>query len=304
MVAFRLILSVLAGIVGVIAAPALEARQGISTLSAAEVASFKPYTYYASTAYCTPATTLAWNCGANCNANSGFRPVASGGDGAIIQYWYVGYDPALQTVIVAYQGTETSKILPILTDANFFPDDLDDNLFPSIDSSVKTHDGFGNAQKLQVIFLSSARAVLAAVQRAMADYQATKVTIVGHSLGGAIALVTSVYLPLHLPAGTTFQTITYGEPRVGNQGFVDYVNARYQVKRIVNKKDIVPILPGRFLGFAHVNGEIHIGNDSSWVSCPGQDNTNSQCTIGYTPNILVGNPDDHSGPYDGVTMGC
>lgn len=64
---------------------------------------------------------------------------------------------------------------------------------------------------------------------------ASSVTIVGHSLGkaptplapfqtyfevmihlgGAIALITSVYLPLHLAAGTAFKTVTYGMPRVG-----------------------------------------------------------------------------------------
>lgn len=30
---------------------------------------------------------------ANCEQTAGFVPVASGGDGDIIQYWYVGYNP-------------------------------------------------------------------------------------------------------------------------------------------------------------------------------------------------------------------
>lgn len=49
----------------------LEARQGISTLTAAQVASYKPYSYYAAVAYCSPANTLAWSCGgesASCRA--------------------------------------------------------------------------------------------------------------------------------------------------------------------------------------------------------------------------------------------
>ena len=33
---------------------------------------------------------------ANCNANPGFKPVASGGDGAVTQTWFVGYDPTLK----------------------------------------------------------------------------------------------------------------------------------------------------------------------------------------------------------------
>lgn len=56
---------------------------------------------------------------ANCQANPSFVPIASGGDGAITQYWFVGFDPALavsfrfrkselcahrlQSIIVGYQ---------------------------------------------------------------------------------------------------------------------------------------------------------------------------------------------------------
>lgn len=42
---------------------ALKKRQSITTLSSSAIAAFTPYSYYASTGYCTPATTLAWNCG-------------------------------------------------------------------------------------------------------------------------------------------------------------------------------------------------------------------------------------------------
>ena len=63
----------------------LTKRQGISALSAAQVAGFRPYTRYASAGYCAPATTKSWTCGANCQANPTFKPVASGGDGSSVQ---------------------------------------------------------------------------------------------------------------------------------------------------------------------------------------------------------------------------
>ncbi|KAJ6547865.1 hypothetical protein B0H10DRAFT_1969465 [Mycena sp. CBHHK59/15] len=44
----------------------------------------------------------------NCDANPGFHPVASGGDGDAVQFWYVGVDSTLGTVIVAHQGTDPS----------------------------------------------------------------------------------------------------------------------------------------------------------------------------------------------------
>ncbi|KAF8075191.1 lipase [Lyophyllum atratum] len=292
------VLSAVSGLVAVHAAPQLATRQSVSQLTAAQIAAYRPFTHYASTAYCQPASTLAWNCGANCNANPGFKPVASGGDGSNTQFWYVGYDSTLRTVVVGYQGTDSSQIMPIVTDGNFFLTNLDSSLFPGISSSIEVHNGFGDAQA------KSATAVLAAVQTAMSRNGATAVTIVGHSLGGAIALISAVYLPLHLPAGTTFKTVTYGMPRVGNQAFADYVDGHASLSHINNQDDIVPIVPGRFLGFAHPRGEKHILDSLAWEDCPGQDNTDSQCTIGYVPNIFSGDSGDHSGPYDGVSMGC
>ncbi|CAA7265174.1 unnamed protein product [Cyclocybe aegerita] len=282
----------------VAAVPVLEARQGISTLSAAQVAAVKPYSYYAAAAYCVPARTRAWDCGTNCQNNAAFRPIDSGGDGGVTQYWYVGYDPNLRSIIVGFQGTESEKIIPVLTNADFRLDGLDSGLFPGVSSSVRTHNGFGEAQR------RSAAAVLAAVRSGLTTHGATTVTVVGHSLGGAIAIISSAHLANNLPAGTTIKTYTFGTPRVGNEAFANYVNARSEMVRVNNKKDPVPIIPGRFLGFAHTEGEVHINDAGQWISCPGQDNTNSQCTIGAVPNILVSNSGDHSGPYDGVTLRC
>ena len=65
---------------------------------------------------------------ANCEANQGFQPSASGGDGTYTQFceqWlafgkdnknrdphlgYVGFDPDHDTVIVAHQGTNPASL--------------------------------------------------------------------------------------------------------------------------------------------------------------------------------------------------
>ncbi len=108
--------------------PALETRQAITALSSSQIAAFKPFPFYASAGYCQPSATLAWNCGANCNANPSFKPVASGGDGDETQFcelcppnsWeklmdegqlgFVGFDPTLNTIVVSHQGTDTSEM--------------------------------------------------------------------------------------------------------------------------------------------------------------------------------------------------
>jgi len=90
------------------AAPAIvefSKRQSITALTSAQIAAFKPFTHFASTAYCNPSTTINWSCGgmiiedwsgillsswrlflANCAANPDFIPVASGGDGSSVQF--------------------------------------------------------------------------------------------------------------------------------------------------------------------------------------------------------------------------
>ncbi|PSS31115.1 hypothetical protein PHLCEN_2v2339 [Hermanssonia centrifuga] len=130
--------------VSVLASPTK--RQTLSALTQAQVSSFKPYTYYASAAHCPASETLTWSCGVNCQANPTFEPVASGGDGDSEQFWYVGYDPTLRTVIVGHQGTNTSELLPLLTDGDIVLGNLDSTLFPGISSSIGVHEGFREAQ--------------------------------------------------------------------------------------------------------------------------------------------------------------
>ncbi|KAG1816416.1 Alpha/Beta hydrolase protein, partial [Suillus subaureus] len=292
------IIAVLLVAAAVQAFPSINTRQSITALTTTQIDQFTPYTYYASAGYCTNTQTLAWDCGTNCDANPGFKPVASGGNGDSVQYWFVGYDPTLDTVIVSHQGTDPSEILPLITDADFFLTNLDSTLFPGISSDIEVHNGFGDAQA------STATDVLAAVESTMSTYSTTSVTLVGHSLGAAITLLDSVYLPLWLPAGTTFTTIGYGLPRVGNQAFANYVDANLYLTHINNEEDPIPICPGMFLDFVHPAGEVHIEDSGEWAACPGQDNPSTQCIVGDVPEIWDGDESDHDGPYNGVEMGC
>jgi hypothetical protein len=110
----------------------------------------------------------------------------------------------------------------------------------------------------------SATSVLAGVRTAMSRHGATKVTIVGHSLGqkfafcccfdcpfpeagnitgGAIALITSVYLPLHLPTGTVFKTVTYGMPRVRRSIFIFHLSIECALSRLATKHLLTMSMP-------------------------------------------------------------
>ncbi|KAI9510547.1 lipase [Russula earlei] len=275
-------------------------RQAISTLSSTQIDAFAPFTHFASTAYCNPSTTINWSCGANCDANPDFQPVISGGDGSGTQFYYVGFSPSLSSVIVAHQGTDPQKLLADLTDLDFFPEPLDPSLFPGVPSTVAAHSGFANEHA------KTAQAILTAVQDTLTAQGASSVTVVGHSLGAALALLDGVSLSLQLSPGVTVNVIGYGMPRVGNQDFANFVDSRLGglVTHVNNQDDPVPTVPGRFLGFHHASGEIHIQDSGDWDACPGQDNPSDLCIVGDVTNILDSNVNNHLGPYAGITMGC
>ncbi|KAG8729281.1 hypothetical protein FRC11_009137, partial [Ceratobasidium sp. 423] len=67
----------------------------------------------------------------------------------------------------------------------------------------------------------------------------------------------------------------------------------FDVSRITNKQDLLPILPGMFLGFHHSPGEKHILEGDAWVACAGQDNPDQRCSTGAVPNIFEGDLKDN-----------
>ncbi|KAF9050948.1 Alpha/Beta hydrolase protein [Rhodocollybia butyracea] len=279
------------------ASPAVQVRQAITTLSTAQIDAFTPYAFFANTGYCSPSTTISWSCGANCNANPGFIPVAAGGDGSDTQFYFVGYDPSLDAVIVSHQGTDPEEIEDDLTDL-FQLTAINPSLFPGVSSSVEVHNGFGDEQAM------TAPTILAAVQQAMSEHGTNSVTTTGHSLGAALSLLDALYLKVQIPSASV-KFIGFGLPRVGNQAFANLIDSTFPglVTHINNKEDPVPTLPGEFLGFVHPSGENHIMDSNAWVACPGQDNPSTECTTGDVPNIFDGTLSDHDGPYNGVTMG-
>ncbi|KAF2427405.1 alpha/beta-hydrolase [Tothia fuscella] len=252
---------------------------------------------YARVSYASINTVLAGQC--DCKLPSDFKKVASGGGGLLgLPRWYVGYVASNSAVIVAHAGTDDTGLLAALTDTDFFLTPLGSNSFPGVPSNVEVHDGFLDAHK------QTASAILAAVKSAITMYSPTNIYTIGHGDGGALALLDSIFLPLQIQTPLALSTFTYGMPRVGNQAFANYVDAHSTQFRITNRRDPIPITPGKFLGFTHSQGEIHVQDNGDWVSCPGQDNTDELCTIGDVPNIFAANINNHIGPYGDVRMSC
>lgn len=85
------------------------------------------------------------------------------------------------------------------------------------------------------MYYRSSAAVLAAVKTAILNHNATRVTLVGHSMGGALATIGLLHLSYNLPSQISLRAVTYGMPRVGNAAFVSEVNTRGDLTRINNK---------------------------------------------------------------------
>jgi len=86
----------------------------------------------------------------------------------------------------------------------------------------------------------------------------TKVYLTGHSLGGAYAVLTSLYLA---QKGIKVKCITFGSPKVGNNQISELIQ-KYNIDmlRIVNDMDPVPMLPF-WKTYQHSDAVMWINND-------------------------------------------
>ncbi|KAG2155976.1 Alpha/Beta hydrolase protein [Suillus bovinus] len=284
------------------AAPATR-RAGVSDvtkMSATDVADLTPYAHFAHVAYCSPYTVNEWNC-ASCLELSDFEVSLAGGDGDDIQFYYVGYWPTKNTVVVAHQGTDLTSVEAIDTDANESLKRPDSKLFPGVKSDVQLHSGFADEHA------KTASIILKEVKSLLSKHGAKSVTLVGHSLGGALSEIECLFMTLNLPSNIAIKGVTFGKPRVGNPAWATFFDSKVpDFQRVNNRLDFVPINPDRQLGFSHTHGEVHIVSDDDVVRCPGkcdEDDTHDECTLRSVPDMSSGDPLDHLGPYNGVLIG-
>ncbi|CDY09593.1 BnaC05g23260D [Brassica napus] len=102
-------------------------------------------------------------------------------------------------------------------------------------------------------------------------------TVTGHSLGGALALMNAYEAARDVPElSGNVSVISFGAPRVGNLAFKERMNSLgVKVLRVVNKQDIVPKLPGIVWVYRHVGTQLkldvfsspYIKQDSDLAGC-------------------------------------
>lgn len=96
-------------------------------------------------------------------------------------------------------------------------------------------------------------------------YPEYRLTLVGHSLGGAVAALASLDFKSR---GWTPQVTTFGEPRIGNKALMQYIDKAFlnsthahnssMFRRVTHVDDPVPLLPLSEWGYGMHSGEIYI----------------------------------------------
>jgi predicted lipase len=94
----------------------------------------------------------------------------------------------------------------------------------------------------------------------------SRVTVTGHSLGGALATLCAVDIQYNFNNQlSSIESYTFGAPKVGNDRFCKSYNQRVPKSyRFVYGMDIVAALPRWWQGYNHADQEFRIGPRFSW----------------------------------------
>lgn len=86
-----------------------------------------------------------------------------------------------------------------------------------------------------------------------------EVVLVGHSLGGALADLCGAFLKKR---GYTFNVITFGAMRMGDQDYADFMHDKLKTNRVTHHKDVVPHFPFRMFEYYNHGQEYYFDGES------------------------------------------
>ncbi|RUP42712.1 Alpha/Beta hydrolase protein [Jimgerdemannia flammicorona] len=240
-------------------------------VSTHRVTTLKNYARLASTAYCVVGTENGpFTCGSYCDDFPETTIVKTFNTPKTSSIGFVARNDNNKAIYVAYRGS--ANLGSFIQDAKFVLTD-----YPPV-AGAKVHYGFLEDQK------ETREIVYDAVVQEMEKHEDYTLYMLGHSLGGTAAVLQA--LDFYQNAGydsSKMVVYTYGEPRIGNPAFVDYVDSLpIKFFRTVNRNDIVPHLPPENFGYQHHGNEHWIENASGdVVLC--STNEDSSCADSVVP---------------------
>jgi len=174
--------------------------------------------------------------------------------GDVVTFGFLALSVApIGEVVAVIRGTDT--ILEWLHDASFLMVSS-----PITGSHGFTEDGFTAVYKsLRIGSADGSLRAKDSVKSYLDPGAASRVTVCGHSLGGAIATLLTLDVGLNTPCRTP-TAYTFASPRTGDHLFASSYNAAISTSyRIVNRQDLVPKLPPILpLTYEHTNTQYEL----------------------------------------------
>jgi len=265
-------------------------------------------------AYCVGGVGLGiqkpFECPSRCADFESFELVTTWNTGALLSdscgFIALSHPPAAARVIIAFRGTYsvTNTIADLSTiPQEYVPYPGDEGNGTGHDepkcSNCTVHTGFYTSWR------HTRTEILPHVFQALKDYPNYNITLVGHSLGGAVAAFAGLEL---LSRGLNPTITTFGEPRIGNKALADYIDLRFNLsssstnvsnqdkqsfRRVTHIDDPVPLLPLEEWGYVPHSGEIFI----SKPDLPPSIADVHHCTGSEDPDCLTGPEELRDGSF-------
>ncbi|KAJ3355057.1 hypothetical protein GGF32_002200 [Allomyces javanicus] len=241
---------------------AVAAPSAVGTVTGADLQEIKDTAVFSEIAYCGTAakgTTLVQYLTGKTNAG------------------YVAYNASRNTVMVAFRGS--SNVANWIDNLEFGKITYPFTVPATFKSKPKVHKGFVDA------YNEVRPSLLQALATAKSRYPTAKITITGHSLGGAIATLAAADLAASgVVAASRVKLTVFNSPRVGTSEFSDLVGSLNlaRVARYVEENDIVSHLPPTFLGFEHIVGEKYQRAGTVFACVGPEDQSCSDARVPFT----------------------
>ncbi|KIW01737.1 uncharacterized protein PV09_06913 [Verruconis gallopava] len=217
-----------------------------------------------------------FSCPSRCGDFPNFELVTTWNTGPMLSdscgYIALSHPPSPKRIVVAFRGTYSlsNTIADLSTmpqEYSPYPGVEDPDAEPHVPKCLNctVHTGFYTS------WANTRDVVLPHILDALKHHPDYAITLVGHSLGGAVAALAGLDL---LARGLRPTVTTFGEPRIGNADLARYLDERFNLtrrahdmaaprdsaafRRVTHAADPIPLLPLDEWGYKPHSGEIYI----------------------------------------------
>ncbi|MCJ1399651.1 hypothetical protein MMC11_002853 [Xylographa trunciseda] len=268
-------------------------------------------------------------CASRCQEFPGFELVKTWNTGPLLAdscgYIAISHFPSPKRIIVAFRGTYSiaNTIIDLSTIPQEYapypgddgPDTPSDSIIDLLWRPLKHVRRVAEAAEdkcddctVHLGFMTSWRQtrteILPHLVEAIKKYPDYQLTLVGHSLGGAVAALASLEFKAR---GWNPKVTTFGEPRIGNQPLMKYMDDRFlhegedesssMYRRVTHVDDPVPLLPLEEWGFKMHAGEVFISKPKLSPAI----NDVQHCEGDEDPQCIMAGDSTATGPADDET---